>query len=389
MINIALFGPPGAGKGTQSKKILEKYNLTYVSTGDMLREELEANSLIGQKVRHLIERGELVPDDIIVQILENKIDKNLEGKGFLFDGFPRTVVQAYILEGLLMRMNTSLNCMISLNVPREMLIERMLDRAKKEGRADDKMDVILHRLDEYERKTTPVADFYKQMNKFYEVDGTGSIDEVFSRIEHIIQKVLENVWVNIILFGPPGAGKGTQAKKLAREFDLVYISTGELMREEMQNETPIGKAVRPYIERGDIVPDEYAIRLIEQKIQKHPAAKGFIFKGFPLTISQAYILDGFLQRLGSSVSCVIEFQSPTLLNIKRLTARSKTPNARVYDMNPETIIHRLEEFEERTAVLREYYAKRGLLKTIDSSRTEEEIFNDLKVMINKTFKNLR
>jgi len=389
MINIALFGPPGAGKGTQSKKILEKYNLTYVSTGDMLREELQNNTPIGKKVKHLIERGELVPDDIIVQILENKIDKNLEGNGFLFDGFPRTVVQAYILEGLLMRMNTSLNCMVSLNVPRDTLIERMLDRAKKEGRADDKMDVILHRLEEYDRKTTSVADFYKEMNKFYEIDGVGTVDEVFLRIEQVIQKVLENVWVNIILFGPPGAGKGTQAKKLAQEFNLVYISTGELMREEIQNETTIGKAVKPYIERGDIVPDEYAIRLIEQKIQKHPGSKGFIFKGFPLTISQAYILDGFLQRLGSSVSCVIEFQSPTLLNIKRLTLRAKTPNARVYDLNPEIIIHRLEEFEERTAILRDYYAKRNILKTIDASRSEEKIFEDLKVMINKTFRNLR
>ncbi|MCX7696797.1 MAG: adenylate kinase [Bacteroidales bacterium] len=389
MINIALFGPPGAGKGTQSRKILEKYNLTYVSTGDMLREEMTANTLIGQKVKSIIERGELVSDDIIVQLLENKIDTNLETNGFLFDGFPRTVVQAYILEGLLMRMNTTLNCMISLSVPREMLIERMLERARKEGRSDDKMDVILHRLDEYEKKTTPVADFYQGMGKFYELNGVGSIDEVFSRIESVIQKVLENVWVNIILFGPPGAGKGTQAKKLAQEFNLVYISTGELMREEMQQDTPIGRAVKPYIERGDIVPDEYAIRLIERKIQKHPGAKGFIFKGFPLTISQAYILDGFLQKLGSKVSCVIEFQSPTLLNIKRLTARSKTPNARIYDMSTEIIIHRMEEFEERTSVLREYYQKRNLLKTVDASRSEEEVFEDLRVMINKTFKNLK
>lgn len=390
MINIALFGPPGAGKGTQSKKLLEKYKLTYISTGDMLREEIANNSALGKQAKDVIEKGGLASDDIIVQIIENKINMNPESNGFLFDGFPRTVVQAYILEGLMLRMNTSLTCMISLEVPRDVLIERMTERASRENRADDKsMDIINFRLQEYEDKTRPVAEFYAELGKFNPIDGTGSLDDVFERIDHVIQKSLESIWMNFILFGPPGSGKGTQAKKLASEFNLVYVSTGELLRNEIAADTALGRRAKPFLDNGDIVPDEIAIKLIEDKVKMHHDAKGFIFKGFPLTIAQAYILDGMLQKMGGTVSCVYEFVSPTLQNIKRLTARSKTQNARVYDMNMEIIIHRLEVFEQRTVLLRDYYSRKNLLKTIDGNGDENQVFNDLRCAIGKAFKNLR
>jgi adenylate kinase len=126
MFNIALFGPPGAGKGTQSKMLIEKYNLAYISTGDILREEMAQGTVLGKKAQAVIERGELVSDDIIVQIIEKKIQTNPEVSGFLFDGFPRTVIQAYILEGLLLKMNTTLSCMISLEVPEDELMKRMM-----------------------------------------------------------------------------------------------------------------------------------------------------------------------------------------------------------------------------------------------------------------------
>ena len=137
MINIALFGPPGCGKGTQSKKLLEKYKLTYISTGDMLREEIANDSALGRQAKEVIEKGGLVDDDIIVQIIENKIKMNPESNGYLFDGFPRTVVQAYILEGLMLRMNSSLTSMICLEVPRNVLVERLSDRASRENRSDE------------------------------------------------------------------------------------------------------------------------------------------------------------------------------------------------------------------------------------------------------------
>ena len=146
MLNIALFGPPGAGKGTQSKSLIEKYNLTYIATGDILRQEILEGTPLGMEAKDIIDKGGLASDEIIVQILENRILANPDSNGILFDGFPRTVVQAYILEGLLLKMNTSWMCMLSLEVPETELIQRMRERGKTTGRAEDKDDIIKFRL---------------------------------------------------------------------------------------------------------------------------------------------------------------------------------------------------------------------------------------------------
>jgi len=390
MINIALFGAPGSGKGTQSKMLLEKYKLTYISTGDMLRAEIAQKTKLGLMAKEGIEQGKLASDEIIVQIIEEKIQMSTDTNGFLFDGFPRTVVQSYILEGLLLKMGMTLHCMISLDVPREELTARMSARAAKENRSDDRsMEIINHRLNEYETKTVPVADFYRAQNKFFSVNGLGTVDEIFSRVDAIIEKQLENIWLNIILVGPPGAGKGTQAKKLAKEFNLVYVSTGELIRNEIEKNTEMGCLAQPFLERGDPVPDEIAIRLIENKIKGSHNANGFIFKGFPGTLVQAYILEGLVQKMGSRVSCVYEIKSPTLQSIKRLTARAKTDAARVYDMDMDIIIHRLEIFEQSTKPVLEFYEKRNMLQTFDGVGDEEEIFADISNVIIKAFKNIR
>jgi len=390
MINIALFGAPGAGKGTQSKMLLEKYKLTYISTGDVLRQEIADQTKLGLIAKEAIEQGKLVSDEIIVQIIEEKIKMSTDTNGFLFDGFPRTVVQAYILEGLLLKMGLNLTCMISLDVPRDELIARLVARAEKENRADDRsLEVINHRLDEYEKKTIPVADFYRAQKKFFSVNGMGSIDDIFTRVDTIIERQLENVWLNIILYGPPGAGKGTQAKLLAKAFNLVYVSTGELIREEIANNTEMGCLAQPFLEKGDPVPDEIAIKLIEQKIKQSQGAKVFIFKGFPSTLVQAYILDGLLQKMGSRVSCVYEIKSPTLQSIKRLTARAKTESARVYDMDLDIIIHRLEVYDRYSKPVREFYEKRNLLMTFDGVGDEEQIFTNITESLKKAFKNIR
>ncbi len=389
MLNIALFGPPGAGKGTQSKLLIEKYNLTYIATGDILRQEIAEKTPLGMEAKDIIDKGGLVSDEIIVQIIENRILNNPDANGILFDGFPRTVVQAYILEGLLLKMNSSLMCMLSLEVPRETLISRMLERGKVSGRSDDKAEVIEIRLHEYEEKTVPVAEFYSHKEKFFPIDGVGKIDDVFNRLTTVVEKNLENVWLNIVLFGPPGAGKGTQAKKLAEKFNLIYISTGELMRREIECGTEMGLIAKKYMDAGDIVPDEIAIRLIETKIKMHPKAKGFIFKGYPSTIVQAYILDGLLRRMDTTVTCTIEITSTTLQSMKRLSARAKTDNARVYDMDPEIIIHRLEVYEKKATLVAEYFQKQNKFYTVSGEGSTDEVFERLAVKVEKAFKSIR
>lgn len=379
MLNIALFGPPGAGKGTQSKMLLEKYNLTYISTGDMLRNEIAEGSKLGMMAKSVIEKGGLVSDEIIVQLIEKRIIENGKSPGILFDGFPRTTVQAYILEGLLLRLKSSLTCMISLEVPREELIARMVERAKISGRSDDTEEIFRFRLQEYDDKTKPVADFYMAKGKYVSVQGTGKINDIFNSITHVIRQTLRKTWINVVLYGPPGSGKGTQAMKLADKYNLVYISTGKMLRKEVADKTEIGKSIENFMAKGEIVPDEIAIALIERRIKEHPDAKGFIFKGFPKTMVQAYILDGLLLKLNQSVSIAIGMEISTLECFKRLSARGKTDDHRPYDLNMELIINRLDEFITRTKTVGNYYENQRKFVSVDGFGSEDEVFERLTV----------
>ncbi len=389
MLNIALFGPPGAGKGTQSKFLMDKYNLSYVATGDLLREEMAEKTPIGMLAKDTIEKGQLVTDEIIVQLIEKKIKMNPGVNGFLFDGFPRTWVQAYILDGLLLRMNTQLSCMIALDVKEDVLIERMLHRAETSNRADDNIDVFKNRLQEYNNKTLPVINFYKEKRIFFPVSGIGAVEEVSERIDTIVQDTLEKAWVNVILLGYPGSGKGTQGLLLAKKYNLVYISTGKMLRNEIKEGTEIGKIAQPYMEKGMNVPDEIAIKIIERKIQMNPNTRGFIFKGFPRTLVQAYILDGLLHKSDASVSFMIDLKVSTLEAIKRLIERGKTPNHRSYDLSTDLIIQRLEEYEQKTAPLKDYYAKNKKIYTVDGMTAPESVFEKLCESMDKALKEVR
>ncbi|MCF8304362.1 MAG: adenylate kinase [Bacteroidales bacterium] len=386
MMNIALFGPPGAGKGTQSKLLIEKYNLVYIATGEILREEITSGTELGKKAKDIIEAGGLVSDELIVRIIEKKIQNNTQASGFLFDGFPRTLVQAYILEGLLLKLNATLNCMISLEVPEDELIKRLLDRSKKEGRKDDTLDVIKVRLTEYWEKTAPVADFYKERNKYYALNGKGQIEDVHKRITDTIEEVLQQVWLNVVLLGPPGSGKGTQGKMLAEYYNLYYISTGSKLRKEVKNNTDIGKKAKPYLAKGNLVPDEIIIHLIETEIKKHNSVRGFVFKGFPRTIVQAYILDGMLRRLNSTVSHALALEVPTLNLMKRLAARGRTDHARSYDLSTELIVHRLEEYEEKTAPVLDYYQKTNKLLMAEGTGDENVVHQKLIEAVERAFR---
>lgn len=390
MLNIALFGPPGAGKGTQSRLLVNKYNLAYISTGDILRKEIEKNSEIGQQVKEIIRKGGLVSDEIIVQIIEEELRTNTEKvNGFLFDGFPRTTVQAYILEGLLLKMNTELHCMLSLEVPRENLIDRMTKRAEKENRPDDTQEVIKYRLEEYDNKTKPVIDFYKEKGNYRAIEGVGSLEDVHSSLVSHIDKVLQKIWFNVVLLGPPGSGKGTQGHKLAKQFNLTYISTGSLLRKEIAKGTEMGKSAESYITKGDIVPDEIAIKIIEREIQKNPESRGFIFKGFPRTIVQAYILDGLLRKRSSSLSLVIDLNVPTLESFRRLADRGKSGQGRVYDIDTDTIIRRLENYEKRSEKVYGYYDKKHHIVKVDGIGNEDEVYQRLCKTIEQALKKAR
>lgn len=190
MLNLVLFGPPGAGKGTQSQNLIEKYGLIHLSTGDLLRNEIAEGTKLGLEAKKLMDQGILVPDAVVIGMISNKLDANKTAKGFIFDGFPRTVAQAEALDELLKTKNAAISVMIALEVDDDELEHRLLLRGEKSGRPDDaNPEVIRKRIKEYNDKTAPVAGFYKSQHKFKSINGIGSIGEIFDSIVAVINSL--------------------------------------------------------------------------------------------------------------------------------------------------------------------------------------------------------
>lgn len=194
MFNIILFGAPGSGKGTQSEKIVSTYGLIHLSTGDLLRREKAAKTPLGLEAESLMSKGILVPDEIVIGMISSAIDNNPQAKGFLFDGFPRTTAQAEALDKLLKLKNSEINVVLSPKVNDEELVKRLLGRGLTSGRSDDQDETVVRsRLAEYYNKTAPVANHYKQFNKVVDINGEGSVDEVFALLANEIDKRINKV----------------------------------------------------------------------------------------------------------------------------------------------------------------------------------------------------
>ena len=189
MLNIIIFGKPGSGKGTQASIIKDKYNLQHISTGDVFRKNMSSKTDLGILAKGYMDKGELVPDQVTIDMLSNEIDNFLPCKGFIFDGFPRTTFQAKALDNLLSLESQKIDLIIALDVDNTTLTERLLQRGKSSGRSDDQsVEKINIRLQEYDNKTKPLVTFYMQQNKFFSVDGIGSLQDITSRIIHVIDK---------------------------------------------------------------------------------------------------------------------------------------------------------------------------------------------------------
>ncbi len=183
MFNLILFGPPGSGKGTQSEKLIAKYGLKHLSTGDLLRSEIAAETALGIEAKKIMDKGQLVPDEVVIGMISSALDSNPNAKGFLFDGFPRTPAQAEALDKLLELKKTEIAAMLALNVSEEELVKRLMKRGETSGRSDDTNEnVIRARINEYRNKTAVVADYYAQFDKVVSVKGEGTIDEIFSAL---------------------------------------------------------------------------------------------------------------------------------------------------------------------------------------------------------------
>ncbi|THF50474.1 adenylate kinase [Flavobacterium supellecticarium] len=190
MINIVLFGKPGAGKGTQAEFLKEKYNLIHISTGDVFRYNIKNETVLGKEAKTYIDRGDLVPDSLTIKMLQDEVEKNPEVNGFLFDGFPRTIAQAEALDAFLNSKNWEVTATIALEADDEILVQRLLERGKTSGRPDDQdEEKIRNRYQEYNEKTAPLIEYYSAQQKFHAVNGIGSIAEITERLSDVIEKL--------------------------------------------------------------------------------------------------------------------------------------------------------------------------------------------------------
>jgi adenylate kinase len=187
MFNLILFGPPGSGKGTQSERLIAKYGLKHLSTGDLLRSEIAGQTPLGQAAKSFMDKGQLVPDEVVIEMISSALDNNPQAHGFLFDGFPRTTAQAEALDKLLSQKGTSIAIVLALQVSARELVKRLLNRGLTSGRSDDtNEEIISARIAEYEKKTAAVAEYYKKYGKVVYIEGEGDVDEIFQALSREI-----------------------------------------------------------------------------------------------------------------------------------------------------------------------------------------------------------
>ncbi|MCL3781803.1 adenylate kinase [Prolixibacteraceae bacterium JC049] len=190
MLNLVLFGPPGAGKGTQAELLIERFGLLHLSTGDLLRSEIAAGTELGVQAKKFMDKGELVSDDIVIEMIKSKLDANQDAKGIIFDGFPRTVAQAEAFDVVLVDYNAEVKGMLSLEVEKDELVKRLLNRGKDSGRADDQeQSIIENRIKIYNEKTSPLKKYYNNQSKLHKVEGMGSVEEIAARLVAVVEKL--------------------------------------------------------------------------------------------------------------------------------------------------------------------------------------------------------
>lgn len=189
MLNIVIFGGPGSGKGTQSQKLIDKYHLTHISTGEILREEIEQESKLGKLANKYMSHGQLVPDEVVIDILDELLEDNPDSAGYIFDGFPRTLEQGEALDEILRKKNENINVVLSLEVDDDELTDRLIKRGELSGRSDDTPETIKSRLQVYYRQTAQLKEYYAKQGILAMIDGMGTVDDIFSRIENVVDNL--------------------------------------------------------------------------------------------------------------------------------------------------------------------------------------------------------
>eukprot|EP00929_Paragymnodinium_shiwhaense_P106400 TRINITY_DN7173_c0_g2_i3.p1 TRINITY_DN7173_c0_g2~~TRINITY_DN7173_c0_g2_i3.p1 ORF type:complete len:692 (-),score=181.26 TRINITY_DN7173_c0_g2_i3:93-2168(-) len=367
---VMLFGKPGSGKGTLAPKIVDALGIPQLSTGDMLRAAVAAGTEVGIKAKAVMDSGGLVSDDIVVGIIKDRIKEGDCAKGFILDGFPRTLEQATMLDAALQESKEKVSSVVALDVPDEVLTERICGRwiHKASGRSyhvkfappksftegatpspetmkddetgedlmqrgDDTEEALKSRLDSYHKQTTPILDHYGPEGIVSKVDANVSMDEVWSACQKILCVPREEPAAAapapssssarkvLILFGPPGSGKGTVAPKIVETLCVPQLSTGDMLRAAVAAGTPVGLEAKSVMESGGLVSDDLVVGIIKDRIKEADCEKGFIFDGFPRTVEQAKMLDAALTESNEKVCGVVALEVPDEALTERICGR--------------------------------------------------------------------
>jgi adenylate kinase len=455
-MNIVLIGPSGAGKGTQAEKLALTFGLRHIATGDIFREDLEQQTALGLLVKKYMEQGELVPDEVADAMIEACLRRVPPETGVILDGFPRTLYQAEVLTEMFAMLGRTLDAAIYMGLPDDLIVnDRIPGRltckrcqrpfhqthnpfkecpdARCQGeflyrREDDTPEHTLTRLKIFHRQIAPVVEYYHRAGNLIIIDGKGAIKQVNNFLSETMQALakrealratpqetqeiqalkqepatlpaehIDHHGQDMVLLGPPGSGKGTQAQILCNQFGLKHVATGDLFRENLKNETELGKLAKTYMDRGELVPDNVTEAMVRERLARPDIENGFLLDGFPRTLSQAEALMDILTSLGRRLDGVLYFNVLDEEIVDRLSGRlicrecqipfHKTHNPFIScplgkcngqhlyqrdDDKEETIRARLKTYHRQTAPLVDYYRKLGLLVEIEGQGSLDEV----------------
>lgn len=281
---VFVLGGPGSGKGTQCSKLVKEFDLIHLSTGDLLREQVEKQTEIGLAAENLMRQGQMVPSEYLMQILREKIEENDKAKGFLIDGFPRSMDQAIDFEKKI----GPCRAVLAFRCCMDTLRNRLLKRGETSGRSDDNLEAIQKRFVTFETQSEPVIDHFVKRGKCTLISSEKSVAEVYEDARKLFLDPTPLNHPNVIfILGPPGVGRSTQCANIAREFKYKHISTGELLRKEILKQTPIGLQVENYLANGKTAPMDIVFFLLKQEIARNMNGTGILFDGFPAKVDQA------------------------------------------------------------------------------------------------------
>ena len=368
---IFVLGGPGSGKGTQCKRIAEKYKYTHICSGDLLRAEVASGSPRGQQISGLMREGKLVPlDTILTLIYDAMIDAYHDCNGFLIDGFPREVEQAKRFEDKI----APCRAVLFFEASDEELTTRLLERGKTSGRDEDQEASIKKRIANFHASGEAVNEYYASKDKLFRLDSQKRPGTVFVDVEEVLDRITLEKSKVLFIIGGPGSGKGTQCEKLAKEFNLTHLSSGDLLRAEVSSGSTLGEAVQQIMSKGDLVSLETPMKLLKQQMVKAAVegTKGFLIDGYPRDVRQGIIFDKVVKKADS---CVYFNVTDNTMK-ERLMKRALTSGRE--DDNEETIVKRLETFHKATQPVYLQYRAKGRMIEIKAEGDIESIYQETK-----------